>query len=109
MVTQFHLAEWSPDGCPPTGSLIEMMDLITKSQISTGNRPITIICKYVLFTGFVSLLILYQVITLSYTLAHFKFDRVGQGLDTLSFLCYFSVMVLGGLALSSASIPSWSD
>ena len=47
VITQFHHTEWSESGSPHTGGLIEMMDLITKSQISTGNRPIAIMCKYV--------------------------------------------------------------
>lgn len=47
-VTQFHHTEWPHDGRPKTGTLIEMLDMITKCQMSTGNRPITVMCKYVL-------------------------------------------------------------
>ncbi len=46
-VTLFHHTEWPLDGRPNTGTLIEMLDMITKSQMSTGNRPITVMCKYV--------------------------------------------------------------
>ena len=45
VVTQFHHTHWPPHTSPPSGSLIEMLDMITKTQISTGNRPITIMCK----------------------------------------------------------------
>ena len=47
VVTQFHLTEWPPHQVPNTGTLIEMLDMVTKNQMSTGNRPITVMCKYV--------------------------------------------------------------
>jgi hypothetical protein len=49
VVTQFHLTEWPPRQVPNTGTLIEMLDMVTKNQMSTGNRPITVMCKYVSF------------------------------------------------------------
>ena len=45
VVTQFHLTEWPPNKVPNTGTLIEMLDMVTKNQMSTGNRPITVMCK----------------------------------------------------------------
>ena len=47
VITQFHHTHWPAYASPPSGSLIEMLDMVTKTQISTGNRPITIMCKYV--------------------------------------------------------------
>lgn len=46
VVTQFHLTEWPEHGRPAsTGSLVEMLDMITKAQMNSGNRAITVLCK----------------------------------------------------------------
>jgi len=45
-VTQFHYIEWPEHGkMAATAGVIEMIDVLTKAQISTGNRPITVMCK----------------------------------------------------------------
>ena len=45
-VTQFHHTEWPETGKPPAaGGLIEMIDLLMKTQMNTGNRAITVMCK----------------------------------------------------------------
>ena len=46
VVTQFHHTEWPERGRPDsTGSLVEMLDMITKAQMNSGNRAITVMCK----------------------------------------------------------------
>ena len=46
VVTQFQLTDWPEHGRPvSTGAVVEMLDMITKAQMSTGNRAITILCK----------------------------------------------------------------
>ena len=45
VVTQFHHLDWPEDSNPSLGTLIEMLDMIIKMQMSTGNRPITVMCK----------------------------------------------------------------
>ena len=48
VVTQFHLTEWPEHGRPAsTGSLVEMLEMITKAQMNSGNRTITVLCKSV--------------------------------------------------------------
>ena len=48
MVTQFHMTGWPEHGRPAsTGSVVEMLDMITKAQMSSGNRSITVLCKSV--------------------------------------------------------------
>ena len=56
-VTQFQYTNWSQLTRPPpsTLSLLEVIDQVTKVQMSTGNRPITVMCKSV--TSLVSLMI----------------------------------------------------
>ena len=45
-VTQFHYTVWSEHGIPSgTGQIIEMIDMLTRSQMNTGNKPITVVCK----------------------------------------------------------------
>ena len=48
VVTQFHLTEWPEHGRPAsTGSLVEMLEMITKAQMNLGNCAITVLCKSV--------------------------------------------------------------
>ena len=48
VVTQFHMSGWPEHGRPAsTGSVVEMLDMITKAQMSSGNRAITVLCKSV--------------------------------------------------------------
>ena len=61
-MTQFHMTVWPEHGHPTsTGSVIEMLDMITNTQMSCGNRTITVLCKSVnVFSG--QSMILYFVI-----------------------------------------------
>ena len=46
MVTQFHMTGWPEHGRPAsTGSVLELLDMTTRAQMNSGNRPITVICK----------------------------------------------------------------
>jgi protein tyrosine phosphatase len=46
VVTQFQLPDWPEHGRPvSTGAVVEMLDMITKAQMNTGNRAITILCN----------------------------------------------------------------
>ena len=46
VVTQFHLSQWPEHGRPDsTGSLVEMLDMINKAQMNSGNRAIAVLCK----------------------------------------------------------------
>ena len=46
VITQFHYTQWSEHGHPTiTGQIIEMVDILTRSQMNTGNKPITVVCK----------------------------------------------------------------
>ena len=49
MVTQFHYLEWPiggvPSSCP---SLIDLLQQLTKAQMDSGNKPITVMCRYVI-------------------------------------------------------------
>lgn len=48
-VTQFHFHGWPPDGLPSNpGLLLDLMDRVLKNQISTGNKPIVVMCRHVL-------------------------------------------------------------
>ena len=48
VMTQFHMSGWPEHGRPAsTGSVVEMLDMITKAQMSSGNRAITVLCKSV--------------------------------------------------------------
>ena len=59
VVTQFQLPDWPEHGRPvSTGAVVEMLDMITKAQMNTGNRAITILCKSV--HPLVSVLYLFQ-------------------------------------------------
>ena len=49
VVTQLHYTEWPEHGRPlNTTSMVELMDTLTRTQMSTGNKPIVVHCKYVL-------------------------------------------------------------
>eukprot|EP00731_Ephydatia_muelleri_P019021 Em0011g1061a len=46
VVTQLHFTEWPENGRPPnTASMVELMDTLTRTQISTGNKPIVVHCN----------------------------------------------------------------
>ena len=46
VITQFQLQDWPEHGRPAsTGSVVEMLDMITKAQMNSGNRAITVLCK----------------------------------------------------------------
>ena len=46
VVTQFHYTQWSEHGHPSgTGQIIEMIDMLTRNQMNTGNKAITVVCK----------------------------------------------------------------
>lgn len=48
-VTQFHFHGWPPDGLPSNpGLLLDLMNRVLKNQISTGNKPIVVMCRHVL-------------------------------------------------------------
>ena len=61
-MTQFHMTVWPEHGRPTsTGSVIEMLDMITKAQMSCGNRTITVLCKSVnVYIRFSIVIILYS-------------------------------------------------
>ena len=45
-VTQFHLSGWPGDGqpCQPD-LLLDLVDRVLKNQISTGNKPVVVMCR----------------------------------------------------------------
>ena len=46
VITQFHYTMWPEHGHPKTtASVIEMIDLVTRAQMNTGNKSITVMCK----------------------------------------------------------------
>ena len=46
MVTQFHYTTWPEHGHPTsTLPIIELMDMLTRVQMKSGNKPITVMCK----------------------------------------------------------------
>ncbi|KAL5486439.1 hypothetical protein EMCRGX_G018914 [Ephydatia muelleri] len=46
VVTQLHYTEWPENGRPPnSASMVELMDTLTRTQISTGNKPIVVHCN----------------------------------------------------------------
>lgn len=48
-VTQFHFHGWPRDGLPSNpGLLLDLLDRVLKNQISTGNKPIVVMCRHVL-------------------------------------------------------------
>ena len=52
VVTQFHMSGWPEHSRPAsTGSVVEMLDMITKAQMSSGNRAITVLCNTVSHTS----------------------------------------------------------
>jgi len=45
-VTQFHHTEWPEHGnLPSAAGLIDLIDMLMKSQMNTGNRAITVMCN----------------------------------------------------------------
>ena len=45
-VTLFHYLRWPRNGGPRrTASLLEVIELVNKKQMSSGNKAITIVCK----------------------------------------------------------------
>ena len=45
-VTQFHFLRWPKYGEPsPPASLLELVENLTRVQMGTGNRAITVMCK----------------------------------------------------------------
>ena len=48
-MTQFHMKGWPEHGRhSTTGSMVEMLDMITKAQMNAGNHAITVLCKLAL-------------------------------------------------------------
>ena len=48
-VSQFHIANWAPDGsCSNIKTVTDVIDEIIKVQIRTGNKPITVHCRFIL-------------------------------------------------------------
>ena len=48
MVTQFQFIGWPEQGRPDTSQgVLQMAESINAVQRSTGNKPITVICKWV--------------------------------------------------------------
>ena len=46
LVTQFHHTSWPEHGHPSnTGSIIKLIDMLTKAQMNSGNKVITVVCK----------------------------------------------------------------
>eukprot|EP00731_Ephydatia_muelleri_P019017 Em0011g1057a len=46
VVTQLHFTEWPENGRPPnTASMVELMDTLTRTQMSTGNKLIVVHCN----------------------------------------------------------------
>ena len=45
VVTQFHI-DWPEHSQPvSTASVLELLDVVTKAQMNSGTRPITVLCK----------------------------------------------------------------
>ena len=45
-VTLFHYLRWPKNGClQRTASLLEVIELVNKKQMSSGNKAITVMCK----------------------------------------------------------------
>ena len=48
VVTQLHYTEWPEHGSPANiASVMELLDTLSRTQISTGNKPVVVHCKYV--------------------------------------------------------------
>ena len=46
VITQFHHTKWSEKGeTPVTSSILRLIDALIKTQISTGNQAITVMCN----------------------------------------------------------------
>ena len=47
-VIHIQYLQWSEGGVPSTtATVLEIADLVQKIQMSTGNRPMVVMCKYV--------------------------------------------------------------
>ena len=46
-MTQFHHTHWPEDGIAATSSVLKLLNLLVKVQISSGNSSITVMCKCV--------------------------------------------------------------
>ena len=47
IMTQYHHLSWPEDRNPSSEILLEMMDMVTKAQMSAGSKPITVMCRCV--------------------------------------------------------------
>ena len=48
-MSQFHITNWAPDGsCSNIKTVTDVIDEIIKVQIRTGNKPITVHCRFIL-------------------------------------------------------------
>ncbi len=46
IITHFQYLRWQEDGIPnSTSAILEITNLVQKVQISTGNKPIVVMCK----------------------------------------------------------------
>ncbi len=46
IITQFHYLRWQENSVPnSTTAILEIANLVQKVQMSTGNKPIVVICK----------------------------------------------------------------
>lgn len=45
VVTQFHYTHWPEDGKPSNNSVLKIMEALIKAQITTGNKPIIVMCN----------------------------------------------------------------
>ncbi len=50
-ITQFQFLKWQENAAPNTTSaILEIANLVQKVQMSTGNKPIVVMCKWVIST-----------------------------------------------------------
>ena len=51
MVTQFHFLSWPEKGSPNSGAgMIDLIDQVRRVQQKTGNNPIVVHCRRVIFS-----------------------------------------------------------
>ena len=100
MVTQFHMTGWPEHGRPAsTGSVLELLDMTTSSQMNSGNRPITVICKS---DSVVCVSVCLSVVYLLCFLSHFTSQTVLSLTLSISQLSYC-------LPFSNLTLPLSSD
>ena len=116
-VTMFHYLCWPKHGTPQgTTALLELIKHINKKQISSGNKPITVMCKWV----YCSLLAVAIAITSCKVVMsvpctwHLNKVVVVMYLPSWQYqlnVCttWHAVMVLVVLGRSSVSMLNWSD